>query len=225
VPPPWLHTARQRAKAAADDRWWDLPEKRDYRGGSYRRRAAIYEKAEALVTQGIRLRFGEDGYILRGGSVTGFLDVARNQGGPGGWKLVVDEDVLVNRIAGVASTYVNRIAVDARFRMVGGSPTQVTKGQNGYKVDVAATKQSVMDAIQSYKGGNRLQVEMTVKVTKRISPTPTSRISTRPTCSALARPPMPAPPRNAHGTWALARRRWTARSFPRRGIFDGGHDG
>jgi vancomycin resistance protein YoaR len=154
------------ARPSADERLVDLPIKSVPAAVHTDQVKPIYEKADALVTQGIRLRFGEDGYILRGASVTGFLEVEQSQGGPGAWKLVIDEDVLANRIAGVGSTYVNRPFADARFRMVGGSPTRVSRGQNGYKVEVAATMQSVMKAIESYAGGDRLQVEMTVKITE-----------------------------------------------------------
>ena len=126
---------------------------------------AVYYKASSLVTEGIRLRFGEDGYILRNNSVTGFINVERAQGGPGAWKIVVDEDVLASRISGVASTYINRPAADAQFRMVGGKPTRTSSGRDGYKVDVAASMQNVLRGIETYAGGERLQVNLVVNVT------------------------------------------------------------
>jgi vancomycin resistance protein YoaR len=124
---------------------------------------AVYEAANSLVTEGMRLRFRDDGYILRGASVTGFIDVARTQGGPG-FKLVVDEDVLATRIRGVAYN-INRPANDARFRMVGGAPTKVADAKEGFKVDVARSLENAVAAIASYKGGDRLQVDLDVAVT------------------------------------------------------------
>ncbi len=124
---------------------------------------AVYDKANALVTQGIRLRFRDDGYIMRGSSVTGFLDVARTQGGPG-YKLVVDRDVLSNRIAGIAYN-VNRSPSDARFRIVNGTPSKIAEAKEGYKVDVSKSLDSALKAIDTYTGGDRLQVDLDVAVT------------------------------------------------------------
>ena len=122
---------------------------------------AIYDKANALVTEGIRVRFRDDGYILRDASVTGFIDVERAEGG---LELVVDEAVLKQRIAGVAWN-INRNATDARFRMVNGTPTKVADAREGFKVDTAISTENVLNAIDGYKGGERLQVDLDVAVT------------------------------------------------------------
>jgi vancomycin resistance protein YoaR len=126
---------------------------------------ALYNKANALVTEGMRVRFRDDGYILRGASVTGFIDVAPAQGGPGPLKLVIDEEVLADRIAGVGY-YINRPATDARFRMVDGTPTKVTSGSDGFKVNIDNSVQNALKAIEGYQGGDRLQVDLDVAVTE-----------------------------------------------------------
>jgi vancomycin resistance protein YoaR len=126
---------------------------------------AVYDKANALVTQGIRLRFRDDGYILRNSSVTGFIDVVPATDGSAPLKLVVDEDVLASRIRGVAYN-INRPAADARFRMVNGTPTKVAQAREGYKVDVHKSLQNALAAINSYTGGERLQVDLEVEVTQ-----------------------------------------------------------
>ena len=126
---------------------------------------AVYEKANSLVTEGIRLHFRDDGYILRGSSVTGFIDVAPAQGGPGPLKLVIDSDVLSSRISGVAFNF-NRPSSDARFRMVNGKPTRISAGKDGYKVDVAKSLDNAEKAIEAYSGGERLQVGLEVAITE-----------------------------------------------------------
>ncbi|MBF6613971.1 MAG: peptidoglycan binding domain-containing protein [Chloroflexi bacterium] len=126
---------------------------------------ALYDKANSLVTQGIRMRFGSDGYIMRGTAVTGFLDVAQAQGGPGPQKLVIDKDVLSNRISGIAYN-INRRPSDARFRMVNGAPTKVAEAKEGYKVNVENSLQSALNSIDAYTGGDRLQVDLDVAVTQ-----------------------------------------------------------
>jgi vancomycin resistance protein YoaR len=126
---------------------------------------ALYDRTNALVTKGLRLWYGEDGYTLRGASVVGFIDVALPQGGPGEPKLVVDEAVLANRISGVAYNF-NRSPSDARFRLVDGEPKRITEGRDGLKVDVAKSVENALKAIESYQGGDRLQVELAVAVTK-----------------------------------------------------------
>jgi vancomycin resistance protein YoaR len=124
---------------------------------------AVYDRANGLVTQGIRLRFRDDGYILRNSSVTGFIDVVPSPEGPSPLKLVVDEDVLTSRISGVAYN-INRPAADAQFRMVNGKPTRVAQAREGYKVNVQKSLQNVLAAIQNYSGGDRLQVDLDVEV-------------------------------------------------------------
>jgi vancomycin resistance protein YoaR len=124
----------------------------------------VFEKANALVTEGMRLFFRDDGYILRGTSVTGFIDVAPAQGGPGPLQIVVDEDVLTNRVAGVAGS-INRPTQDARFRMLNGVPTKIAEARDGFKVDVAKSVERAAAAIDAYAGGDRLQVELDTLVT------------------------------------------------------------
>ena len=124
---------------------------------------SLYDKTNALVTQGIRLRYRDDGYILRGNSVTGFLDVAMAQGGPQ-YQLTIDHDVLADRVGGVAY-YINRNPSDARYRLVNGTPTKITDAQDGLKVNIDQSVQNVLKAIDSYTGGDRLQVDLDVSVT------------------------------------------------------------
>ncbi|MDQ3931063.1 MAG: peptidoglycan binding domain-containing protein [Chloroflexota bacterium] len=124
----------------------------------------LYEKANTLITQGLRLYFRDDGYILRNTSVTGFLGVVQGEGDalP---HLAIDEDVLANRISGVAYNF-NRKPTDARFRMIDGVPTKITSGQDGLKVDVQSSLQKAVSAINSFSGTDRLQVELDVTVTQ-----------------------------------------------------------
>ncbi|HKP53849.1 MAG TPA: peptidoglycan binding domain-containing protein [Chloroflexia bacterium] len=163
--PAAIAAIRQASLAGEDARTVDLPIKVIPAAVHTEQVQALYEKTNALVTKGIRLWYGEDGYILRNASVIGFIDVAPAQGGPGEPKLVVDEDVLTNRIAGVALNF-NRSPSDARFRMVGGSPKRVATGRDGLKVDVAKSLGVALKAIEGYKGGDRLQVELVVNVTE-----------------------------------------------------------
>jgi len=163
--PAAIAAIRQASLAGEDARTVDLPIKVIPAAVHTEQVQALYDKTNALVTKGIRLWYGEDGYILRNASVIGFIDVAPAQGGPGEPKLVVDEDVLANRISGVAYNF-NRSPADARFRLVGGSPKQVASGRDGLKVDVAKSLDVALKAIESYNGGDRLQVELVVAVTK-----------------------------------------------------------
>jgi vancomycin resistance protein YoaR len=126
---------------------------------------ALYDKTNSLVTQGLRLHFADDGYILRGASVTGFIDVKPAQGGPGPLELVIDDDVLANRVSGVAY-YINRSTADARFKMVNGVPTKVAGAKQGLAVNIDQSVQNAKQAIASYTGGDRLQVELDVAVTE-----------------------------------------------------------
>jgi vancomycin resistance protein YoaR len=152
-------------KEAADARAVELPVKVVPAAVHTDQLQALYNKANSLVTQGMRVRFRDDGYILRGTSVTGFIDVAPAQGGPGPLKLVIDEEVLADRIAGVGY-YINRPATDARFRMVDGTPTKVTSGREGFKINIDNSVQNALKAIEGYQGGDRLQVDLDVAVTE-----------------------------------------------------------
>jgi vancomycin resistance protein YoaR len=126
---------------------------------------ALYDKANSLVTQGMRLKYADDGYILRGTNVTGFIDVKPAQGGPGPLELVIDDDVLADRVAGVAY-YINRPVADARFKMVNGVPTKVADARQGVQINVAQSVDKAKQAIAAYTGGDRLQVELDATVTE-----------------------------------------------------------
>lgn len=147
-----------------DSRAVDLPMKEIPAGIKTAQVQTLYDKANTLVTQGIRLHYGDDGYILRGSSVTGFIDVAHEQGGPGPLKLVIDDDVLASRISGVAYN-INRKATDARFRMVNGVPTKLNEGNDGLQVNVAHSLDNAKKAIGAFNGTDRLQVDLDVAVT------------------------------------------------------------
>ena len=77
--------AIQQAATGADTagRTVTLPLKQTPAGVHTQDLQALYDKANALVTQGMRLKYADDGYILRGSNVTGFIDVKPGQGGPG----------------------------------------------------------------------------------------------------------------------------------------------
>ena len=98
----------------------------------------------------------DDGYILRGSSVTGFIDVKPAQGGPGPLELVIDESVLADRISGVAY-YINRRPSDARFKMVNGAPTKIASAVEGVDVNIDKSVENAKQAIASYTGGDRLR--------------------------------------------------------------------
>jgi vancomycin resistance protein YoaR len=125
----------------------------------------LYDKVNSLVTQGLRLHFADDGYILRGSAVTDFLDVKAAQGGPGPLELVIDNNVLTDRVAGVAY-YINRRPSDARFKMVNGAPTRIASAVQGVQVNVAKSVENAKQAIEGYKGGDRLQVELDATLTE-----------------------------------------------------------
>jgi vancomycin resistance protein YoaR len=125
----------------------------------------LYSKVESLVIHGLRLYHADDGYILRNASAIGFIDVIPAQGGPGPLQLVIDEDVLANRISGVAYNF-NRPAADARFRLVGGEPERVAASRTGLKVDVGESLKRAVSAIEQYQGGERLHVELVVNVSQ-----------------------------------------------------------
>lgn len=126
---------------------------------------AIYDKTSALVAGGIRVRHGEDTYIMRSSSVTAFVSVEPLQGGPGQMAIKLDEDILANRISGIASTYVNRQPGDARFKMVDGVPTKVANGQLGYEVDVNGSVANVVAALDTYGGSGTLEADLVVAET------------------------------------------------------------
>ncbi len=153
------------AKSDANERKVELPVKVVPAAIHTDQVRAVYDKANSLVTEGLRLHFRDDGYILRGSSVTGFIDVAPAQGGPGPLELVVDSDVLSSRISGVAYNF-NRPSSDARFRMVNGKPARIAEGKDGYKVDIATSLANAEQAIEAYTGGERLQVGLEVAVTE-----------------------------------------------------------
>ena len=125
----------------------------------------LYDKVNSLVTQGLRLHYADDGYILRGSAVTDFLDVKPAQGGPGPLQLAIDDDVLADRVAGVAY-YINRRPSDARFKMVNGAPTRIADAIEGVQVNVAKSVENAKQAIADYKGGDRLQIELDATVTE-----------------------------------------------------------
>jgi vancomycin resistance protein YoaR len=126
---------------------------------------ALYDKTNALVSQGMRLHYADDGYIVRGAAVTAFLDVQPAQGGPGPLELVVDEDALANSISGVAY-YINRRPSDARFQMVNGVPTRIADAVEGVQVNIDKSVENAKQAIASYAGGDRLQVDLDATVTE-----------------------------------------------------------
>lgn len=125
---------------------------------------ALYTKLDALVSQGVRFHFRDDGYTVRGESITAFLDVAPGEG-DSPFEMVVDNDVLATRIRGVAYN-MNRPAADARFRMANGVPGKVAEAKDGYKVDVEKSVQRALSALDAYVGGDKLQVELDVAVTE-----------------------------------------------------------
>lgn len=124
----------------------------------------LYDKANSLVTEGVRLRFRDDGYIMRGTAITGFIDTAINKD-TNKLELTVDQAVLADRVSGIAY-YINRNVTDARFRMVNGAPTKVADAKEGYQVDVDASTRTALQDIQAYTGGDKLQVDLTVAVTQ-----------------------------------------------------------
>ena len=126
---------------------------------------AIYEKANDLVTNGVRVRYGEDTYIMKTSSVIGFLSLEPTQGGPGLPALKVDQDALAYRISGIAETYVNVKPMDARFRMVNGTPTKVADAKQGVDVDVDGSVANVIAAVGVYTGGGTLEADLAVKTT------------------------------------------------------------
>jgi vancomycin resistance protein YoaR len=118
------------------------------------------------VAGGVRVRYGEDTYIMRSSSVTGFISVEPTQGGPGQMVIRFDEDVLANRISGIATTYVNREPADARFQMVGGVPTQVANASVGLDVDISGSVANVVKALDTYSGSGTLEADLAVITTE-----------------------------------------------------------
>jgi vancomycin resistance protein YoaR len=127
---------------------------------------AVYDKVSALVAGGVRVRYGEDTYIMRSSSVTGFVSVEPAQGGPGQMEIRFDEDVLANRISGIATTYVNRQPADARYKMVNGVPAQVANASVGLEVDINGSVANVVKALETYAGNGTLEADLAVITTE-----------------------------------------------------------
>jgi vancomycin resistance protein YoaR len=157
--------AIQQAAAKADGRSVDLPLTTINPTINKTMLEPIYEKADALVTNGVRVRYGEDTYIMRTSSVVGFLSLEPTQGGPGLPALKIDQDELANRISGIAETYVNVKPADARFRMVNGTPTQVADARQGVDVDIDGSVANVITALGVYTGGGTLEADLAVTTT------------------------------------------------------------
>jgi vancomycin resistance protein YoaR len=157
--------AIQQAATKADGRNVDLPLNTINATIRTDQLQAIYEKANDLVTNGVRVRYGEDTYIMKTSSVIGFLSLEPTQGGPGLPALKVDQDALAYRISGIAETYVNVKPMDARFRMVNGTPTKVADAKQGVEVDVNGSVANVIAAVGVYTGGGTLEANLAVTTT------------------------------------------------------------
>ncbi len=139
-----------------------LPLKEVPAGGRTEQLRAVYDKASALVANGVRVRYGEDTYIMRANSVTGFISVEPAQGGPGRMVIKVDEDALAYRISGIATTYVNRQPSDARFKVINGVPQKVADAMVGVTVDVDASVANVEKALETYGGNGTMEADLVV---------------------------------------------------------------
>ena len=161
-------TAIQQAAAGQDasGRVVDLPVKEVPAWVQTAALQAVYDKTSALVANGVRVRHGEDTYIMRSASVTGFISVEPSQGGPGQMVIKVDEDALAERISGIATSYVNRQPTDARFRMVNGGPIKVANAQVGLAVDVDGSVANVMKALETYAGNGTMEADLVVTTTE-----------------------------------------------------------
>lgn len=157
--------AIQQAATKADGRSVDLPLNTINATINKAMLEPIYEKADALVTNGVRVRYGEDTYIMRTASVVGFLSLEPTQGGPGLPTLKIDQDELANRISGIADTYVNVKTMDARFRMVNGTPSKVASAKEGVEVDIDGSVANVIAALGVYTGGGTLEADLAVQTT------------------------------------------------------------
>ena len=111
----------------------------------------------------MRLGFRDDGYTLRGTSVTGFIDIARSEGEPGPLKLVVDEEVLASRVSGVAY---NIKPSRRRCTLPHDEPARPLRCRcsEGFKFDVAKSTENALKGIEGYTGGDKLQVDLEVAV-------------------------------------------------------------
>lgn len=127
---------------------------------------AIYDKTSALVEGGIRVRYGEDTYIMRTSSVTAFVSVEPTQGGPGQMVIRLDEDVLADRISGIATTYVNHNPIDARFKLQDGVAVRVAEARVGVEVDVNGSVANVVKALETYGGSGTLEADLAVTTTE-----------------------------------------------------------
>ena len=186
---------------------------------------AIYEKANDLVTNGVRVRYGDDTYIMKTSSVVGFLSLEPTQGGPGLPSLKVDQDALAYRISGIAETYVNVKPMDARFRMVNGTPTKVADAKQGVDVDVDGSVANVIAAVGVYTGGGTLEANLVVKTTApNVTNADIASINTPDmlaygqTTYASSSPKPPVERR----AWCQQHKRHARTS--RRGLLDRGHD-
>ncbi|MGA7733356.1 MAG: peptidoglycan binding domain-containing protein [Chloroflexia bacterium] len=161
-------SAIQQAAASQDaaGRTLDLPVREIAAGVRTEQLQAIYEKTSALVANGVRVRYGEDTYIMRSSSVTGFVSIEAAQGGPGQMVIRIDEDVLAERISGIATTYVNRQPSDARFRMSNGAPTKVADAAVGLKVDIDGSVANVVKALETYAGSGTMEADLVVATTE-----------------------------------------------------------
>ena len=127
---------------------------------------AVYDKVNALVANGVRVRYGEDTYIMRSSSVTGFVSVEPTQGGPGQMVIKIDQDALAVRISGIAAGYVNRQPSDARFQVVNGTPAKVADALVGLKVDIDASVTNVVKALDTYAGNGTMEADLVVATTE-----------------------------------------------------------
>jgi vancomycin resistance protein YoaR len=77
-----------------------------------------------------------------------------------------DEDVLANRISGIATTYVNRKPTDARFKLQDGAAVRVATALPGVDVDVAGSVANVVKALDTYAGNGTLEADLAVVTTE-----------------------------------------------------------
>jgi vancomycin resistance protein YoaR len=144
----------------------DLPVREIAAGVRTEQLQAVYEKTSALVANGVRVRYGEDTYIMRSSSVTGFVSVEASASMPGQMVIRIDEDALAERISGIATTYVNRQPSDARFRMSNGAPVKVADAAMGLKVDIDGSVANVVTALETYAGNGTMEADLVVATTE-----------------------------------------------------------
>lgn len=119
----------------------------------------LYDKVNSLVTQGIRFHTTNDGYTIKGPSVTSFLDIAPKPDTSQLVKLVIDDSALSAQMAGVASV-INTEPLDAQYAMLNNAPAKVADAKNGVAVDVKQSVRNARQAIEGYTGGDKLQVDL-----------------------------------------------------------------